>query len=153
MRFTLEEALADEPVLFELFAQNRGEEVAAWGWGEAELQTFLAMQFRFQQQSYRMQFPVSHIQLIKVEDQTVGMLRTAATESDRVLVDIILTASYRNKGIGTELILMLQEEARASGLPLKLTVLRDNLAKRLYKRLGFTVFLEDELYEHMRWQG
>jgi ribosomal protein S18 acetylase RimI-like enzyme len=153
MRFKLEEVLADEPVLFELFAQNRGVEVAAWGWGEEETQTFLAMQFRFQQQSYRMQFPVSLIQLIKADEQTIGMLRTAVIESEQVLVDIILASSYRNKGIGTELIQMIQEEARATGLPLRLTVHRDNHAKRLYKRLGFTVFLEDELYEHMRWQG
>lgn len=151
MLIQLEEAELDEPFLFELYAFTRAAEIAAWGWNSEEQQTFLAMQYRFQQQSYRMQYPNNHIQLIRADGQQVGKLQTADTGHERVLVDIIIAPSFRNAGIGTKLIEWLQKEAREAGLLLRLTVKHDNPAKRLYDRLGFVIVLEDQINAQMQW--
>lgn len=151
MNIILEEARTEDPLLFELYAHTRAEEVGAWGWNTDEQRTFLAMQFRFQQQSYRMQYPNSRIQLIIIDGQRAGKLHTEKSESEWVLVDLVLAPLFRNRGAGTKLIEMLQEEARSAGLPLRLSVRRDNPALRLYARLGFELVHEDELHVQMRW--
>ncbi|MDQ8736048.1 GNAT family N-acetyltransferase [Paenibacillus sp. LHD-38] len=153
MNLKLEEAVADERMFFELYAETRREEMAGWGWEKDEQQSFLAMQFRFQQQSYRMVYPDSQIRLITMDGQPIGKLHTAMTGDEKVLVDIILAPASRNKGIGTRLIAMLQEEARIAGLSLRLTVRLDNPAKQLYARMGFALFQRDELHEQMIWRS
>ncbi len=54
------------------------------------------------------------------------------------LVDISLLPAHRGSGVGTELLRALQQEATTAGKPLRLSVARDNPARRLYARLGFT---------------
>ncbi|WP_036719634.1 GNAT family N-acetyltransferase [Paenibacillus harenae] len=151
MNIRLEDTQPEDPLLFELYALTRADEVAAWGWGKEEQQAFLTMQFRFQQQSYRMQYPEHRIQIVIADGQRTGKWLTAIHGNEKVLVDIAILPAQCNKGIGTALIRQLQEEARLAGLPLRLSVRSDNPARRLYTRLGFETVSEDELHVRMRW--
>jgi ribosomal protein S18 acetylase RimI-like enzyme len=52
---------------------------------------------------------------------------------------IAILPEFQNRGIGTELIREVLEEAAAKGFPVELKVLKINPAIRLYERLGFEV--------------
>ncbi|MCM3628985.1 GNAT family N-acetyltransferase [Paenibacillus glycanilyticus] len=138
----------DAGFLFEVYADTRREEMEAWGWPAEETNAFLRMQFELQARSYRMQFPESVTQVIIHEGNRVGRLIVSANDSIH-LIDISLLTAYRNKGIGTAVITSLQQGA---GLPIKLSVLEHNPAKRLYERLGFKAIGEASLYISMSWQ-
>jgi ribosomal protein S18 acetylase RimI-like enzyme len=58
--------------------------------------------------------------------------------------------SWRNRGIGTQLIRAILEEGRASVRSVALSVERWNSACRLYTRLGFREESSDDVYLRMR---
>jgi ribosomal protein S18 acetylase RimI-like enzyme len=69
-----------------------------------------------------------------------------------ILVDIAFLAEYRDRGIGTTLVTELQREATNTSIPLRLSVLRNSPAQRLYERLGFRAADQDEMYIKMEWR-
>ncbi|NIK66837.1 GNAT family N-acetyltransferase [Paenibacillus sp. BK720] len=141
----------DAVFLFEVYADTRREEMEAWGWPAGDAEAFLRMQFELQTRSYALQFPEAVTRIIIHDGNRIG--RIIASRSNSIhLIDISLLAGYRNKGIGTAVITGLQEEAAAAGLPVKLSVLEHNLAKRLYERLGFKAIGEASPYISMSWQ-
>ena len=54
------------------------------------------------------------------------------------LRDLFLTPEYQGRGIGSRLVNEELAKARRLGKPLRLRVLKDNRARALYRRLGFT---------------
>jgi ribosomal protein S18 acetylase RimI-like enzyme len=55
-----------------------------------------------------------------------------------LIVDLALIASWRGRGIGARLANGVLDEARAAGLPVRLSVFANNAAAlRFYLRLGF----------------
>ena len=72
----------------------------------------------------------------------VGMVKAVREPREWQIVQIQLLPEYQGRGIGRQVIEDLQREARSSGVPLKLSVLKVNPAKRLYERLGFVVVQE-----------
>jgi ribosomal protein S18 acetylase RimI-like enzyme len=143
----------DEPFLFDLYASTRAEEMAQWGWTEAQQAAFLSLQFNGQQASYRMQFPEAVHRLILFKEQPVGRMIVLHTDEAVRLVDISLLPQHRNQGIGSHLIRDLCNEAAAQGKPCRLRVLRTNeAAARLYLRLGFVPDGESDTHMQMEWR-
>lgn len=61
--------------------------------------------------------------------------------------------AYQSRGIGTQVLRALIEEAQTSGRHLELTVRPENLrAQSLYRRLGFTDVGEQDAEIRMRWR-
>ncbi|GMK47718.1 GNAT family N-acetyltransferase [Paenibacillus glycanilyticus] len=141
----------DADFLFEVYADTRREEMEAWGWPAGDAEAFLRMQFELQARSYALQFPEAVTQVITHDGNRIGRI-IASRRGSIHLVDISLLTAYRNKGIGTAVITSLQEEAAAAGLPVKLSVLEHNQAKRLYERLGFKAIGGTSPYISMAWQ-
>jgi RimJ/RimL family protein N-acetyltransferase len=56
----------------------------------------------------------------------------------------------QRQGIGTSVIQQVLDEARRSGKPVALQVLKVNPARRLYERLGFSVTGENETLYFMK---
>lgn len=56
----------------------------------------------------------------------------------------------QGRGLGTEIVRNLLAEAAAARVPVELQVLKVNPARRLYERLGFTVFAEATIHYRMR---
>ncbi|MGE5396788.1 MAG: GNAT family N-acetyltransferase [Chitinophagales bacterium] len=152
MRCTAVKTDFDNQFFFVVYASSRAEEMAAWGWSQEEQQKFLHMQYQCQQRSYQMQYSHLESSLITSDDQPAGRLITAKTEAGIVLVDISILPEFRNHGLGSSLILTLQSETPASE-SLRLSVLKSNPALRLYKRLGFQVHEENEMYFTMKWEN
>lgn len=140
---------ADAAFCFSVYASTRAEELAAWGWGAAQQEIFLKMQFAAQAASYRADFPGALHAIVRRGDRTVGTLIVNHTAEEIRLVDIAFLPEHRGAGLGTEVIRRLQAEARGSGRPLRLQVLKANPAARLYARLGFITTGSDEMRVEM----
>ena len=128
---------ADEDFLFRLYASTRAEELAAFGWPPAMQESFLRMQFQARRQAYDAAYPEAAGTILLADGVAAGAAIVWRGPSEIRLVDIALMPEFRNRGLGTLWIGRLVDEARASGLPLRLSVLLGNRAARLYQRLGF----------------
>jgi ribosomal protein S18 acetylase RimI-like enzyme len=92
-------------------------------------------------------------EIFELHGQPVGMAKILRGPSEWRIVQIQLLPSYQRNGMGTRLINSVLAEARAVGLPLSLSVLKVNPARRLYERLGFIVVSEGANVFHMRAMG
>ncbi len=131
-------AASDDAFLFELYASTRAGEMAAWGWSAAQQEPFLRMQWMAQKRGYEARFPSEGHVILELEGKPVGRLWVVRGEHELLLVDVTLLPAYQGSGLGTSLLRSLQGDAAAAGRPLRLHVLRNNPALRLYTRLGFT---------------
>jgi ribosomal protein S18 acetylase RimI-like enzyme len=137
----------DAALLFDVYASTRSEELAVTGWTEERRQAFLAMQFHAQQSDYTSRFPDAEHSIIAVDGADVGRIWVNRSPSEIRLLDIALLAQSRNRGIGTDLLRSLIEEAEAAALPLRHSVYKANdRALRFYGRLGFTIVEDFETY-------
>lgn len=128
-----------ERFLYELYADVRAEEVASFGWGVAERDAFLRMQFEMQRKSYDLRYPNANHRIVISEGKPIGRMIVDEGTKEVRLVDLSLIAPFRNRGIGSRLIEELQDGARRTGLPLRLSSLQTNRAIELYRRLGFAI--------------
>ena len=135
---TLRPATAsDEAFLFALYASTREGELAMWGWAPAQRDAFLRMQWMAQGRDWAIRYAGADHRLVLVNGQPAGRMLVARGPREWRLVDIALLPSSRGAGVGTRLLRALQDEAAGARVPLKLRVLRDSPAHRLYARLGF----------------
>lgn len=140
----------DEPFLFEVYRGVRGEEMAAWGWNEAQQELFLKMQLKARDQSYPMYYPGLDDRIILFKDKSAGRLILSRTDEEIRLVDISLLPAYRNARIGTSVITSVLAEAEQTNRCVRLQVERTNDgARRLYERLGFLVTGENQTHFQM----
>ncbi|MBD8499462.1 GNAT family N-acetyltransferase [Paenibacillus arenosi] len=143
----------DEPFLFELYADSRRKEILAWEWDEMTRDAFLQMQWKAQQHSYAVQYPDAQHFIIETKEHIpVGRYILWDSNQHTTLVDLTIHSLYRNQGIGTSILTMLQADAILTSKPIVLSVFEQNFAaRRLYERLGFCVTQSTELYATMIW--
>ena len=133
----------DSDFLFELYRATREAEMASWGWGRDQEDSFLRLQFTARQQSYAAQFPDARDSVILLDGQMIGRMLVAELPDEIRLVDIAIFPAAQRKGAGTTLIKGLLESAAFKGKPVRLHVGIFNPAKELYARLGFRTLHED----------
>ena len=115
-----------------------------WGWDEAK-----------QDQLFTESFDHSRCSLIRCEERDIGLLEIVEKPGELFLSNILILPEHQGRGVGTRILLDLMERAAGRGVPVVLSVLRPNRAKRLYERLGFRVVAEDEVRFFMqigRWK-
>lgn len=144
---------SSDPFLKYVYEAVRREEVAAWGFDESAAQAFLQMQYNMQQRSYELQYPESVLHMIWVEHIQAGKLHVADRTESLTLVDIALLPQFQRQGVGTKFVLGLQQLAKQSGKPLRLTATARSPAERLYARLGFEVVEGNEVQVRMEWHA
>ena len=88
-----------------------------------------------------------------VDGGVVQRVIRKSREDELFLSELQLLPQFQRRGIGSVIIRQLQSEAKSRGLPLRLQVLRDNQAQRLYERLGFIVMGETDTVVKMEWRG
>ncbi|MEN6462757.1 MAG: GNAT family N-acetyltransferase [Syntrophomonas sp.] len=147
----LSSAEQDDPFFFAVYASSRQQEMASWGWCDKDQLQFLRMQFQCQQQSYKQQYPHLENRIILSGNILAGRILIEKTTNEIILVDITLLPEFQNQGIGTHLLKKIQKKADA-GIPVRLTVMDGNPARRLYERLGFKVTGCSELHTFMEWK-
>ncbi len=92
------------------------------------------------------------ISVIEVDNERAGRLRITRTSDYFELSGIQLLPDVQRHGIGTAIIEDLKAQAAADGVPLDLSVEKDNPnARKLYERLGFVQVSETEDEFKLRW--
>jgi ribosomal protein S18 acetylase RimI-like enzyme len=143
----------DEAELFQLFAAVRAEELRMQEWEPQLRDRMLRMQFDAQRRGYLHQFPAASARVILRGPSPVGWVIVDRSGPELRCVDIAIVSEARSQGIGTAVLLALQEEAAAADRPLVLSVLRMNVrALALYVRLGFRAVAETGLHTQMEWR-
>ena len=137
---------------YAVYAAGRSDEVAAFGWDEEQLNSFLRMQFQMRQRSYQMQYPAAEYSVILFGEESAGSLIVDRTDAHISLTNIAVLPQYRKHGIATHVIRQIQIEAVEAGKPLVLQVDKANgAAKMLYDKLGFMPVGESEFAYAMQW--
>ena len=143
---------ADDGHLFAVYTSTRAEELALTGWTEEQKAQFCRMQYGAQTCHYRQHYPAAQVSVIEYKSRPAGRLYVDRTTDFLHIVDISVLPEYRGRGIGTSLLAELQEEARSAARPLRIHVEKFSRALELYRRLGFTVLSEDDVYFEMAWR-
>jgi ribosomal protein S18 acetylase RimI-like enzyme len=146
-----DEQSGDEPLLFELYASTREEELALTGWDTATRQTFLTMQFRAMRQGYRSMFPQGQFSIILADGSPVGRVVIDRSPQELHVADIVVREAHRSRGIGGRVMKDLMAEAAKTGKPVRLQVLKQSRAIAFYQRLGFSRIGGTEIYDQMEW--
>lgn len=146
------EAEADLPFLLQLYVSTRWDELASLtDWSEAQKIAFLEGQFAAQRDHYLKHYGNSSFDVIEQQGMPAGRLYVDRQERTLLIVDIALLPQWRGRGIGTALIEALFAEARGVGKEVGISVEKFNPAQRLYRRLGFREYAEDDVYWFMYW--
>ena len=151
-RVTLRNATPEDmEFLATLYSDTRRQEVAAWGWPQAQQDIFLRMQFDAQCRSYRAGFPDAIDHIVYLDGVAVGRMLVSHEPAGIHLIDIALLEVCKNQGAGTGLLRRLLRDCKAQGTPVRLQVMQGNRAIRLYRRLGFIETSSDPMYVQMEW--
>ncbi|MGH6811153.1 MAG: GNAT family N-acetyltransferase [Methylocella sp.] len=144
---------ADEKFLFDLFRSSRppGEDLSFL---DATLrEQLMRQQFAGQSASYRASYPDARFEIVEWDGAPIGRIVTARTPDAVLIVDIALIASQRRRGIGASLLNGVLDEARAAGLPVRLSVFASNAqALRFYLRLGFKPIERSAIDMRLEWR-
>lgn len=94
----------------------------------------------FQIKYFKEKFEKGLSQVILVENERVGTL-VILEDEDRITIDLmLLLPEFQGRGIGSEILDNLINEAKNKNKSLMLTVLKsNNQARRLYERKGFKI--------------
>ncbi|MFY1829876.1 GNAT family N-acetyltransferase [Myxococcus fulvus] len=130
-------APSDDVFLFDLYASTRAGELATWGWTPAQREAFLRMQWLARGRDWAARYPTAEDQVVLVAGQPAGRLLVARGAREWRLVEIALLPSHQGGGLGTRLLRELLDAATEARVPVRLHVLHDSPARRLYARLGF----------------
>lgn len=82
--------------------------------------------------------------VICLADEAIGLCKAYRSETAWVLMQIQVAPAWQGRGVGADIITALIAQARQERLPVSLSVLKGNPAKRLYERLGFREFAQSE---------
>lgn len=94
---------------------------------------------------------MAEFSVIESAGTPAGRLYVARWSQEIRIMDLALLNDFRRKGIGTELLLNLQEETARAGKSLTTHVERFNPALRLYQRLGFCETEDKGVYLLLEW--
>jgi ribosomal protein S18 acetylase RimI-like enzyme len=130
-------APSDRPLLVQIYASTRADELAAVPWSKAELDAFISMQFDAQDRSYRNQFVGARFSVILSGERPVGRISVHGDRDKMTLIDIAILPEFQSQGIGSRVLASVIEEAEEHGIPVRCHVDPLNAAQHLYQRLGF----------------
>lgn len=134
--------------LKELYLESRRAEVDLLnGWSEEQKIDFLENQFKAQTQYYQTQFKNAWFQVIEnIDHKPIGRLYLDERTKEIRIIDILISAPQRNKGIGTQIFRSILEMGRKKNLPVRIHVEKNNPARTLYDRLGFEIIEDQGVY-------
>jgi ribosomal protein S18 acetylase RimI-like enzyme len=143
---------ADQEFLIGVYASSRAAELAQVDWDETQKDAFIRWQYEMQKQEYDARYPSARYEIILVDGAQAGRIWVGADEKQIRLLDIALLTEFQNRGVGTQLLRQLMDEAARSNKALRhmVFVLNDN-AYRFYERLGFKTIEDLGGYKHMEW--
>lgn len=148
----------DFPLLAEIYASTRAEELQLVPWSAGQLKAFTDWQSAMQEQHYTLHYPRAERLIIEREQAggdlvgnraAIGRIYVETTTTEVRLMEITLLPGHRNQGIGTRVLNELLRYADGLQCQVSLHVEPFNPAKRMYERMAFVVAETRGLYEFM----
>ena len=90
----------------------------------------------------RAAFRLDAAAVIESDGQAIGVIKVLQDGTTWTLEQFQVAPEFQGRGLGTTVLRALIEDARRSGALLRLSVLKQNPAARLYARLGFRTLAE-----------
>jgi ribosomal protein S18 acetylase RimI-like enzyme len=103
-----------------------------------------------QRASFAAQWKQEEVRIISVDGKDAGWLQIADLPTEIRLQKFFVSPQFQRHGIGTEVLSNLLVTWRSTGKKIVLRVLKNNPARRLYERLGFSVAAEAGVILRMR---
>lgn len=91
--------------------------------------------------------------IILFDDTPIGVFSVDEHPDHIFFSELQILPEYQKLGIGTQIFKEQMDFARSKKLPLRLQVLRENKARELYLRLGFSVTNTTNTHVMMEWKG
>jgi ribosomal protein S18 acetylase RimI-like enzyme len=140
------ESPADEAFVRRLIMESASVDLGAASWPEPMRSHLLGIQNSSRRRSIRNNFPGAESQVIVADGHSAGWLVVAHLAQEIRLVEILISAELRGKGIGSRVIREILATADQQDKPVRLSVNASNRAAiRLYERLGFQIIEAGEL--------
>lgn len=127
----------DQEFLYRVYASTRLMELAATGWPQEQIDSFLRQQFGFQHQDYIKNYTTAQFDIILCDQKPIGRLYLDRRKKDIRIIDIALLPQFRRQGIGSGIFKDLINEADDRQVILSLHVEQDNPILPYYERLNF----------------
>lgn len=142
----------DEALRRSWFAETKRVEFAPLGLPAATLQGLCDQQYRARATGYAQQFPFADHLVVELDGEPVGALIVDGLHDAPtvVIVDIVIAADHRNRGIGRRVLAETIDTADRRGVAVDLSVAHGNPARHLYDRLGFESIMVTDLHERLR---
>jgi ribosomal protein S18 acetylase RimI-like enzyme len=103
-----------------------------------------------QRANFAAQWKPEEVQIISVDGRDAGWLQIAELPTEIRLQKFFILPQYRRSGVGSEVLSKLLAIWRSTGKKVVLRVLKNNPARRLYERFGFSVIAEAGVTFRMR---
>jgi ribosomal protein S18 acetylase RimI-like enzyme len=111
-----------------------------WGWDDA-----------YQRQLADREFDETPVEIIEERGMPVGYLCVLRQEDHDFIDEIALLPEAQGRGVGSALVQDVMQAARDRGVPVRLSVLVNNPARRLYESLGFRITRTEHPRVKMEW--
>jgi ribosomal protein S18 acetylase RimI-like enzyme len=141
---------ADWPLLAQVYADSRAEELAPVAWPQAQKSAFLTQQFEAQRLHYATHYSGADLSVVRLHGQPIGRVYVYRSASELRLMDIALLTAFRGRGLGSAMLTELLDEADGAGQVVSLHVEHQNPVRRMYDRLGFEWVEERGAYVFLR---
>lgn len=134
--------LDDRTFLYSLYCRTmRGVVEKTWGWEEA-----------WERVDFDCRFRVCSSWVIECDDHMMGGLLLESEPDSIYIYEVQVLPEYQGRGIGTEVLRRLIDQAESRGVAVTLSVVEANSrAKQLYERLGFYVTKFNPPFFRMRY--
>ena len=141
----------DGPFLRRVYAASRDWEFRHSVWSETERTDFLTRQFNLQDLHYKRSYPKGVFRIIVLDGLDIGRLYVDRQDDCLRILELGLLAEYRGRGIGTDILRSLLNEAHGGKVPARLHVEQQSPALRLYLRHGFRPIGRHGYHLEMEW--
>jgi ribosomal protein S18 acetylase RimI-like enzyme len=142
---------ADSDFLLAVYATTRAHEMTLVPWTAEQKAAFVRMQFQAQSTHYAAEYPTAQHAVIYCADAMAGRIYLDTETETLHILDVTILPQYRNRGIGSQLLHQVLEQARALGKPVTIYVETYNPSLRLFERMGFQRAEEKGLSFLLKW--
>ena len=140
----------DRPFLRQVYSVARAAEMVTTGWDESAIASFLDLQFDLQHRYWRDHYRGAEFLVIQFRGQPIGRVYWWSNTADAVLIDISLLPAWRNRGVGSGIVAVLNDRADASRQTTTLHLQPTSPAHSLFLRAGFIIVDDNSVHLKMQ---
>jgi len=142
---------SDKEFLIRLFADSRAWELQHTIWTEQARDDFIKRQFALQDADYKKTFIGAIHRIIQLDGEDIGRLIVNRRDDLMHIIDISIATAFQGRGIGSDILKSLINEAHGGKVPVELSVESGNPAINLYQSLGFKQQRVAGNHIYMKW--